>query len=265
LASAAVASFGFGSCGCRSTPLTGRPQLRFIPKDMEMSLGEQSYAEVLSQSTPSQNPAWNDAVKRTGERIAQVANAPDFRWDFRLLASPNQNAFCLPGGKVAVYEGILPFCENEAGLAVVMSHEIGHALAHHGAERMSHQAGVQGVGAVLGWALTESTPATREMTMRAFGTGTQYGILLPYSRKHESEADEIGLQLMARAGYDPSEAPLFWGRFAQAKEGGSAPPEWASTHPSDARRAADLAAKLPEALQLYQNSPTRYGRGERLV
>lgn len=252
-------------CGCRSTPFTGRPQLRFIPKSMEMSLGEQSYAEVLAESTVSQNAAWTDAVVRTGQRISQVANAPDFKWDFRLLASPKQNAFCLPGGKVAIYEGIIPYCENEAGLAVVMSHEIAHALAHHGAERMSQQAGVKGVGAVLGWAMSETTPATRELSMKAFGTGVQYGVLLPYSRHHESEADAIGLQLMAKAGYDPSEAPLFWGRFGQAKSGTGTPPEWASTHPSDDRRASDLAAKLPEALALYQSTGSRYGKGEKLT
>ena len=252
-------------CGCRSTPLTGRPQLVFIPKSMEMSLGEQSYADVISKSTPSQNPAWVEAVQRTGQRIASVSNAPGFQWEFRLLASPTQNAFCLPGGKVAIYEGIIPLCENEAGLAVVMSHEIAHALAHHGAERMSQQAGVQGAGAVLGWAVSETSPMTRDLAMRAFGTGTQYGILLPYSRHHESEADSIGIQLMAKAGYDPAEAPLFWGRFGNAKSSSAAPPAWSSTHPSDSRRAADLAAKLPQAMQLYQSASNRFGRGERLA
>ena len=252
-------------CGCRSTPLTGRPQLVFIPKSMEMSLGEQSYADVISKSTPSQNPAWVEAVQRTGQRIASVSNAPGFQWEFRLLASPTQNAFCLPGGKVAIYEGIIPLCDNEAGLAVVMSHEIAHALAHHGAERMSQQAGVQGAGAVLGWAVSETSPMTRDLAMRAFGTGTQYGILLPYSRHHESEADSIGIQLMAKAGYDPAEAPLFWGRFGNAKSSSEAPPEWSSTHPSDSRRAADLAAKLPQAMQLYQSASNRFGRGERLA
>jgi predicted Zn-dependent protease len=237
----------------------------FIPKSMEMSLGEQSYADVLSKSTPSQNPAWVEAVQRTGQRIASVSNAPGFQWEFRLLASPTQNAFCLPGGKVAIYEGIIPLCENEAGLAVVMSHEIAHALAHHGAERMSQQAGVQGAGAVLGWAVSETSPMTRDLAMRAFGTGTQYGILLPYSRHHESEADSIGIQLMAKAGYDPAEAPLFWGRFGNAKSSSEAPPEWSSTHPSDSRRAADLAAKLPQAMQLYQSASNRFGRGERLA
>ncbi len=261
----AMGAMGIASCcGCRSTPMTGRPQLRFIPKSMEMQLGEQSYAEVVSKSTPSQNGAWTDAVRRTGERIAAVANAPGFQWEFRLLADKTQNAFCLPGGKVAIYEGIVPLCENEAGLAVVMSHEIAHALAHHGAERMSQQAGVQGVGAVLGWAMSDTTPMTRDLAMRAFGTGAQYGLLLPYSRHHESEADAIGLRLMAQAGYDPSEAPLFWGRFGNAKNG-EQPAEWASTHPSDERRATELANKLPEALSLYQTTANRYGRGERLV
>lgn len=261
----AMGAMGIASCcGCRSTPMTGRPQLRFIPKSMEMQLGEQSYAEVVSKSTPSQNGAWTDAVRRTGERIAAVANAPGFQWEFRLLADKTQNAFCLPGGKVAIYEGIVPLCENEAGLAVVMSHEIAHALAHHGAERMSQQAGVQGVGAVLGWAMSDTTPMTRDLAMRAFGTGAQYGLLLPYSRHHESEADAIGLRLMAQAGYDPSEAPLFWGRFGNSKSG-EQPAEWASTHPSDERRATDLANKLPEAMSLYQLTANRYGRGERLV
>ncbi len=261
----AMGAMGIASCcGCRSTPMTGRPQLRFIPKSMEMQLGEQSYAEVVSKSTPSQNGAWTDAVRRTGERIAAVANAPGFQWEFRLLADKTQNAFCLPGGKVAIYEGIVPLCENEAGLAVVMSHEIAHALAHHGAERMSQQAGVQGVGAVLGWAMSDTTPMTRDLAMRAFGTGAQYGLLLPYSRHHESEADAIGLRLMAQAGYDPSEAPLFWGRFGNSKSG-EQPAEWASTHPSDERRATDLANKLPEAMSLYQSTANRYGRGERLV
>jgi predicted Zn-dependent protease len=262
---AAIATPLAACCACRTTPVTGRKQLRFIPKSMELSLGEQSYAEVISQAKASENQAWNQVVLRTGQRIAEVANAPDFQWEFRLLASETKNAFCLPGGKVAIYEGILPYCETEAGLAVVMSHEIAHALAHHGAERMSQQAGVQGAGAFLGWAMSDYSPATRELAMRAFGTGTQYGVLLPYSRKHESEADEIGLHLMARAGYDPAEAPAFWGRFGAAKQGTETPPEWASTHPSDDRRAADLAEKLPEALQVYQNSPVRYGRGETLV
>jgi metalloendopeptidase OMA1, mitochondrial len=259
---AAIATPFAVCCGCRTTPVTGRKQLRFIPKSMEMSLGEQSYAEVVSQAKPSENSIWAAAVQRTGSRIAEVANAPDFQWEFRLLASETKNAFCLPGGKVAIYEGIIPSCQNEAGLAVVMSHEIAHALAHHGAERMSQQAGVKGVGSVIGWAMSDSSPATREIAMRAFGTGAQYGVLLPYSRKHESEADEIGLHLLARAGYDPSEAPLFWERFGSAKQGSEAPPEWASTHPSDDRRAADLAAKLPEAMQIYQTSPVQHGQGE---
>ena len=120
------------------------------------------------------------------------------------------------------------------------------------------------MGAVLGWAMSDTTPMTRDLAMRAFGTGAQYGLLLPYSRHHESEADAIGLRLMAQAGYDPSEAPLFWGRFGNSKSG-EQPAEWASTHPSDERRATDLANKLPEAMSLYQSTANRYGRGERLV
>jgi metalloendopeptidase OMA1, mitochondrial len=253
----------FGFCGCKSTPVTGRPQLRLIPSSTEMQLGEQSFQDVVSQTPPSQNMAWQETVTRVGQRIAAYANQPSFQWDFRLLASQTQNAFCLPGGKVAIYEGLIPYCQNEAGLAVVMSHEIAHAIAHHGAERMSHQAGVKGIGAMLGWAMNEATPATRELAMKAFGTGAQYGVLLPYSRRHESEADEIGLYLMAQAGYDPTEAPLFWGRFSQAA--GTNTPEWASTHPSDERRAAELNSKLPVALNYYDQAANKFGKGIPLV
>lgn len=259
---AGTATF-LGCCGCRSAPVTGRPQLKLIPTSLELQLGQQSFNEVVQSVPASQNAHWQQIVSRVGQRIAAEANQPKFQWDFRLLADQTQNAFCLPGGKVAIYEGIIPACQNEAGLAVVMSHEIAHAIAHHGAERMSQQAGVSGVSTMLGWMMNDVTPATKQLAMQAFGTGARYGLLLPYSRKHETEADEIGLMLMAKAGYDPSEAPLFWGRFAQA--GSSNTPEWASTHPSDDRRATELTAKLPTAHSLYESSPYRFGKGETLV
>lgn len=252
-----------GCCGCRSAPITGRPQLKLIPNSLEMQLGQQSFNDVVQSVPASQNTHWQQIVTRVGQRIAAEANQPKFQWDFRLLADQTQNAFCLPGGKVAIYEGIIPACQNEAGLAVVMSHEIAHAIAHHGAERMSQQAGVSGVSTMLGWMMNDVTPATKQLAMQAFGTGARYGLLLPYSRKHETEADEIGLMLMAKAGYDPTEAPLFWGRFAQG--GSTGTPEWASTHPSDDRRAAELTAKLPTANSIYESSNYRFGKGEALV
>lgn len=266
----AIASIAVGLahcfCGCQATPFTGRQQLRFIPQDLEFSMGEQSYAQVLSESPSSVNARWISVVERVGQRLASVSGRPDFRWEFRLLASQKQNAFCLPGGKVAVYEGILPVCQNEAGLSVVMSHEIAHAIARHGAERMSQQTTVQGAGAILGMALQNTTQMTRDLAMQVYGTGSQVGLLLPYNRKHESEADEIGMTLMARAGYDPNEAPRFWSRFSQISQSqAQATPEWLSTHPADWRRASELAAKLPQATQIYQANPNPFGLGESIV
>lgn len=246
--------------GCRSAPYTGRSQLMLIPESQEMALGEDAYQEVLRTESLSKNGAWQTLVQRTGERIAAVSGRTDYHWQFQLLASEQQNAFCLPGGKVAVYEGIMPICQNEAGLAVVMSHEVAHALARHGGERMSQQAGVQTMSGVLGYAMKGYSPVTRDLVMRAYGAGTQYGYVLPHSRKHELEADRIGIQLMAQAGYDPSEAPRFWKRFGELNT--EKPAEWSSTHPSDQRRAEELSELLPEADLAYQSAPQRWGIGE---
>ncbi len=172
-------------------------------------------------------------MKRVGKRIAAVANRKDYQWDFRLIESETQNAFCLPGGKVAIYQGILPVCEDEAGLAVVMSHEIAHALARHGGERMSQNMASDGAKVLIDKVAGKYVPEKKELLMQAYGVGSKYAVLLPYSRKHESEADQIGLRLMAKAGYDPTVAPEFWTRFGSMKEGDSMP-EFLSTHPSDA-------------------------------
>lgn len=247
--------------GCKSVPMTGRRQLLLVSESQEASLGETSYREILETEKPSQNQAYVDMVRRVGNRIADVAGRPDFDWEFNVIASPQQNAFCLPGGKVAIYEGILPICANEAGLAVVMSHEIAHALARHGSERMSHGYVVNGVQTVASRVLQNHEELTRERVMKAYGLASQYGFVLPYSRKHESEADQIGLLIMSRAGYDPSEAPRFWRRFAESK-GEEGPAEFLSTHPSDERRASELEAMLPEAMELYVNANQRHGLGE---
>ncbi len=256
-----IGGLGIASCGCRSVPMTGRKQLLIYPEGKELSLGEQAYSEVQEKSPESTNEQFKSMVRRVGERIALVSNRTDFKWEFRTLQGEEQNAFCLPGGKVAVYEGIMPVCQSEAGLAVVMSHEIAHALARHGGERMSQNAAVSGAKTVAGYVMQNQAQVRRDLFMQAYGVATEYGVLLPYSRKHESEADRIGLTLMAQAGYDPSEAPRFWQRFGAAGQGKKTP-EFMSTHPSDERRAADLLALLPAAQKEYETASTKIGVGE---
>ena len=252
------------SCGCRSTPITGRRQLLMIPETEEINMGLTAYQQTLSSETPSNNDRWTRMVQRVGNRIARVSDRPDYQWEFQLIASPEMNAFALPGGKVAIYEGILPICQNEAGLAVVMSHEIGHAIARHGGERISQEMFVSGIGKVVDWATQNRTAIARQRVATALGVVSKYGVVLPYSRKHESEADHMGVILMARAGYDPREAPRFWGRFAEAQSNGERPIEFLSTHPADTRRAEDLQRLLPEAIEIYDRSSAQLGLGESL-
>jgi len=251
-------------CGCRSAPVTGRKQVLLIPEKQEVAMGERAYREILAEEQASEDDRKADIVRRVGRRIAAVSGRPDYQWEFRLIASPQRNAFALPGGKVAIYEGILPLCRNEAGLAVVMSHEIGHALARHGGERMT-QTGIVQAGQKAADLLTRGeSPKKRKAILAVYGAGSKYGYTLPYSRAHESEADHIGLMLMAKAGYDPREAPRFWKRFAAANEG-QQPVEFLSTHPSDERRAENLQKLLPQAMELYEQSPVQHGLGDRLV
>lgn len=245
--------------GCLNAPITGRKQLVAIPEQEEVRLGAEAWETVQSRESPTLNTHYSDVVQRVGDRIAAVCGRPDYQWEFRVFASEEPNAFALPGGKVAVYEGILPICENEAGLAVVMSHEIAHVLARHGGERMSHQAAAQTGGGLLGKALGGQSTTRQERWLGAYGVASRVGVLLPYSRTHESEADSIGLTLMAQAGYDPSEAPRFWERFARAS--GPQPPEFLSTHPADSRRAEHLRGLLPQALAVYQAAPDKVGTG----
>ncbi len=262
----AFASFGIaaclGSCGCRTAPMTGRRQLLIMPETQELSLGSESYGEVTKETAESSNERYRSLVARVGERIAAVANRNDYQWEFKTLASAEQNAFCLPGGKVAVYEGILPVCESEAGLAVVMSHEIGHAIARHGGERMSQTAAVDGVKTAFSYVLQKQEETKKQMMLNAFGIASEYGVLLPYSRKHELEADHIGLMLMSQAGYDPSAAPAFWKRFGAAAAGTEKQPEFMSTHPSDDHRAQELSKLLPQANDLYAKVAAPIGVGE---
>ena len=242
--------------------MTGRKQLLMMPETQEVSLGQQTFADVTKESKESTNERFRELVSRVGHRIAAVSGRGDYQWEFKVLASEEQNAFCLPGGKVAVYEGILPVCQNEAGLAVVMSHEVAHALARHGGERMSQNAAVEGLKTAMGYAMQKQDEVRRQAVMKAYGIASEYGVLLPYSRKHELEADHIGVMLMAQAGYDPAEAPRFWTRFSAPVGGEAKPPEFMSTHPSDERRAEQLTSKLPEAQSLYAKAPAQVGLGE---
>ena len=249
--------------GCRTAPISGRKQLLIVPESKEIEMGVTAFKDVLASEPRSINKRFNQLVNRVGHRIAKVAGRPDYQWEFRVIAANQENAFCLPGGKVAFYEGILPICESEAGIAVVMSHEIAHALARHGGERMSHQMASSAVKQAIQFGTRQRAASERQKILQVYGAASKYGVLLPYSRKHESEADRIGLILMAKAGYDPREAPRFWERFA-AIQGGPQAGEFFSTHPSDERRASDLRELLPEALQKYRVATPKYGLGEQI-
>ncbi|MEJ7590963.1 MAG: M48 family metallopeptidase [Planctomycetaceae bacterium] len=247
--------------GCQQVPMTNRKQMLLTTEEKENAMGLTAYQEVLKSEPITKNEKATEIVRRIGQRIAAVANRPDFEWEFNVIESETQNAFCLPGGKVAVYTGILPVCENEAGLAVVMSHEVAHAIARHGGERMTYQS-AQNLGkSAVGYVMQKQDEQKQKIVLTAYGAASDYGVILPYSRKHEMEADQIGIMLMAKAGYDPSEAPVFWERFAGSKAG-AAPMEWMSTHPSDARRSAALRELMPEAMSLYEKASEKLGLGE---
>jgi metalloendopeptidase OMA1, mitochondrial len=233
-----------------TNPLTQRSQMIDISRDQEMALGLQSYQQILSESQVVQSGQAADAVKIIGERIRAVSGdyAKDFQWEYNLIADDQANAFALPGGKVAVYTGLLPIAENGDGLAVVMGHEIAHALLRHSAERMAHQKLAQYGQMAVGMSIGNMDTSTQALVMGAMGVGAQYGILLPFSRDHESEADHIGLLLMARACFDPREAPRLWERMGAATAGKGQPSEFMSTHPSHATRIAQFEQWMPEAL-----------------
>ena len=249
-----------GLCSCRSVPVTGRSQFLLTTESYENSLGAESYEEYKQEYPKSKNSEYNAALERCGNAIKSVANevgdADDFEWEFTVLDSEIKNAFCLPGGKVAVYSGIMDDMNNEAELAFVVGHEIGHAIARHGGERMSRSI-LQSVGAVLVSAAFDS-----EVIDAIYGTGTEIGVMLPYSRSNESEADVIGLILMARAGYDPSASYTFWKRFTNNAEGSSKLESILSTHPCDSDRIKAMEQGEPAAREEYNRAPTKYGFGK---
>jgi len=238
----------------KEVPLTGRKQLRTMKHDAEMQLGLQSYQQILNDSQVKQSGPVVDAVNAIGKRIARAAapEDPGFEWAFNVIESEQANAFALPGGYTAVYTGLIPIAENEDGLAVIMGHEVGHALAHHGAERMAQQNMQRIVGAGVAMGAGGMDYGAQRAVMGVFGGISQYGYALPFSRKHESEADYIGLVLVARACYDPREAPKLWERMGAA--GGANPPEFQSTHPSPQTRVNDFERWMPEAIEIYNQN-----------
>jgi len=247
---------------CSTVPLTGRQGLQLVSDSELASLSDQEYAKVLKEAKPSNDQEKVAMVKRVGEKIAKASEEflkdsgmeseiKNYKWEFNLIDDDKvANAWCMPGGKVAVYTGILPLTQDENGLAVVMGHEIAHAIAKHGNERMSQALVVQLGGSALSAALTKQPALTSQIFMGAYGAAANVGVLLPYSRTHESEADRIGLVLMAKAGYDPSAAVPFWQRMN--KGGGSRPLEFLSTHPAPETRIKEIQADMPEAMKYYR-------------
>ncbi len=248
---------------CSTVPLTNRKQFTAIPSSQMLSLSNESYNEVLQTEKISNNKQATQNIREVGKRITNAVEEylrsidrlsliDGYKWEYNLLASETMNAWCMPGGKIVFYEGILPVCKNDNGIAVVMAHEIAHAIANHGNERMSQQMVVEMGGMALSEAMREEKQQTTQLAMLAFGVGTQLGVMLPYSRKHESEADELGLYFMAMAGFDPREAPLLWERMQQAGSGGT--PEFLSTHPNPQKRINQLNKLMPKAMEYYNKN-----------
>lgn len=244
----------FIAAACRSVPITDRTQLMLTTSGYENSLGVEGYAEYKEKYKTSTNAEYNQALDRCGKAIAKASNVDDFDWQFVVLETDEQNAFCLPGGKVAVYSGIMKLMKNEAELAFVVAHEVGHAIARHSGERLSWGY-LQSFGAML-----IEQGLNSEAASSIYGIGTNLGVMLPFSRSNESEADLIGLLLMAKAGYDPAASVQFWSRFGS----GSSTDKLSgllSTHPCDADRIAAMKENMSRAEQEYKNAPDKKGYG----
>lgn len=242
---------------CKTNPFTGKSTLNFYPNSQMFPMAFAQYDQFLGENKVVTGTSEAEMITRVGQRIASAAERwldangypgylKDYQWEYKLVQDETVNAWCMPGGKIVFYTGILPITQNETGVAVVMGHEVAHALADHGAQRMS--AGmVQQIGAVAG-NIAIQDPEKRNMFNQAYGLGSQLGVMLPFSRSHETEADRIGLQIMAIAGYNPDEAAKLWQRM-KANSGGQAPPEFLSTHPSNDTRISNLTAWAPAAKQ----------------
>lgn len=248
---------------CDTVPITGRSQFNIIPDSTMNQMADEEYKKFLSENKKSTDPNQTALVQRVGLRIADAVerycrengmaeNVKGYKWEFNLIDDKQVNAWAMPGGKVVVYTGILPITQNENGLAVVMAHEVAHAIARHGSERMSQGLVAEMGGMALSEAVASKPAATQELFMRSYGMAANVGVLLPYSRLHESEADHLGLIFMAMAGYDPHGAVDFWQRMADQANGANKPPEFLSTHPADQTRINSIKSRLPEAMQYYK-------------
>ncbi len=246
---------------CATVPITGRQQFNLFPENEMIAMSLTQYDKFLKENKVSTDAQQTAMIKRVGHRIANAVEkylsenklshrVKNFKWEFNLVDNKTPNAWCMPGGKVVFYTGILPYCKTEAGIAVVMGHEIAHAVARHGNERMTQQQGLAALQMGLQVALRNKPAETQQIWNTAFGVGAKLGVMLPFSRSHESEADKMGLIFMAMAGYNPAEAVEFWKRMGQS--GGQKPPEFLSTHPADATRVRDLQRYLPKAIKYYK-------------
>lgn len=240
--------------GCAIEPVTGRKQLILLTPAEEMQLGLAEFEKLKKELPRSRDAAAQALVERVGRRIAAVADLPGAQWEFVLFENPEPNAFCLPGGKVGVYTGILPITHDEAGLATVIGHEVAHAAARHGAERISQGMALNLLGNLAGRYLGRERPDVQPYFNTAYGLGTQLGLVLPHSREQEARADQIGLIYMARAGYPPEAAVEFWRRFAEynRRSGNRQTPWFLRTHPLDEDRIANLQKYLPQARQAFR-------------
>jgi predicted Zn-dependent protease len=233
---------------CVTTPETNRKQFVAVSEGQMATIGEDAWKEIQAKEQISNNKQITAAVESIGRQIA-TASGKNFKWEFKLFESKGINAFCLPGGKVGVYTGILSVAKNNAGLAAILGHEVAHAVARHSAERVTQSLLVAGVLISVDKAMEDS--GRKKMILAGLGLGAQFGVILPYSRFHESEADSIGLTYAAKAGFDPREAPAFWQRMSQ---NGGQPPEFMSTHPNPGSRIKALDSQMSSAMALYEKS-----------
>lgn len=253
---------------CATVPHTGRRQFNLVSDAQINALALKAFNKIVEEHDMIQDDRLTRILNRTVSRISGAAekiDAPGFEWEARLVNKDVPNAFCLPGGKIIVYSGLVPYVVNEAGLAAVIGHEVAHAVARHGAERMSQKLALQGAVILGGEIMRDKGGRLSDkarLALGALGMGATVGILLPYSRVHEHEADEIGMIYMAAAGYDPREAIRVWERMSKIKK--PPIPVWLSTHPADADRIRTMKEFLPQAMKVYQEAPQKYGRGSLL-